>query len=227
MGLMKLYSRDTIEQDFHPRKLLDLLLEDNNFPIHRERVLFGRGDQITLESSEIDSPYVYAIENGTGALYLGEQIIDFVGEGDFIGLHHSQTFRNTHMHGKVLTGRMMVWRFLLSDVIAKIMSIQEGYLYHYNYMRMMYERYTEKIITGSDTNQQKIESMLQVIIQRFGTDIVGDYVKLPRCFTRVTMANYVGVSITTLSAVLTQLEKEERIMFQSRNILVLDNLLCR
>lgn len=224
MELMELYNRDTIEQDFHPQKLFRLLLEDSNFPIYKERVVFGRGDQILLESAQVESPYVYAVENGVGALYIGKQIIDFVGEGDFIGLHHSQEIRNTQMRGEVLTGKMMVWRFLLSDVIAKMMSIQEGYLYHYNYMRMMYERYAMKIVSGSDTNQQKIENMLQVIVERFGTDRIDNYVKLPRCFTRGVMANYVGVSNTTLSAVLTQLEKEESIIFQSRNILVLDDL---
>ncbi|EUJ18724.1 putative cyclic nucleotide-binding proteins (Crp-like) [Listeria grandensis FSL F6-0971] len=220
MELIELYNSDTIEQDFHPRKLLRLLLDTSNFPIQKERILFERGDQIFLESSQAESPYVYAIENGVGALYIGKQIIDFVGEEDFIGLHHGQVARATQMHGQVLTGRMMVWRFLLSDVIAKIMSMQEGYLYHYNYMRMMYERYALKIITSSDTNHQKVESMLQAIIERFGTDRTENYIKLPRCFTRGVMANYTGVSNTTLSAVLTQLEKEKIVTFQSRNILV-------
>ncbi|MBC1210760.1 Crp/Fnr family transcriptional regulator [Listeria booriae] len=223
MGLMELYNQDTIEQDFHPRKLLELLLADNNFSIHKERVTFGRGDEIILESVQVESPYVYAVEIGVGALYIGNQIIDFVGEGDFMGLHHSQGAQNTQMYGEVLTGKMVVWRFLLSDVIAKIMSIQEGYLYHYNYMRMMYERYALKIITSSDTNQQKVESMLQTIVKRFGTERTENHIKLPKCFTRGVIANYIGISNTTLSGVLTQLEKEKILLFKSRNILVLAN----
>ncbi|MBC1402850.1 Crp/Fnr family transcriptional regulator [Listeria booriae] len=223
MELMELYNQETIEQDFHPRKLLKLLLADNNFSIHKERVTFGKGDEIILEPVNAESPYVYAVEIGIGALYLGKQIVDFVGEGDFMGLHHSQGVQNTRMSGEVLTGKMVVWRFVLSDVIAKIMSIQEGYLYHYNYMRMMYERYALKIITNSNTNQQKVESMLQAIAERFGINRTENHIKLPKCFTRGVMASYIGISNATLSGVLTQLEKEKIVRFQSRNILVSTN----
>ncbi|MBC1435184.1 Crp/Fnr family transcriptional regulator [Listeria rocourtiae] len=225
MELMELYSSDTIEQDFHPKKLVGMLLEDSDFQIPKERVLFAKDEKIMLESDQEESPYVYAIEKGIGAIYIGGQIIDFVGKGDFIGLHHSQAILNTQMYGEVLTGKMTVWRFLLSDVIAKIMSIQEGYLYHYNYMRMIYERYATKIVVGSETNQQKVESMLQVITKRFGTEETERYVKLPRCFTRGVMANYIGVSNSTLSMILTKLEKEERISFQLRTILVLNKFI--
>ncbi|MBA3927619.1 Crp/Fnr family transcriptional regulator [Listeria rustica] len=223
MELMELYNQDTIEQDFHPKKLVSLLLDDNSFPIYKEHVSYGRGDKITLESNKVESPYMYIVESGIGAIYIGKQVIDFVGEGDFIGLYHSRAVHDTKMCGVVLTGKMMVWRLLLSDVIAKIMSIQEGYLYHYNYMRMVYERYALKIVTSSDMNQKRVENMLQVIIKRFATEQSEDYVKLPRCFTRDVMANYAGVSKTTLSGILTQLEEEEYIIFQLRNILVLND----
>ncbi|MBC6316978.1 Crp/Fnr family transcriptional regulator [Listeria grandensis] len=223
MDLMELYNRDTIEQDFHPQKLVSLLL-DNKFPLYKEQVTFERGDSVILESNREESPYVYIIESGIGALYIGNQIIDFVGEGDFIGLHHSQAISGSQMYGEALTGKMTAWRLSLSEVIAKMMSIQEGYLYHYNYMRLVYERYALKIITRNDTNQQRIESMLQVIVERFVTDRIDSYAKIPRCFTRRIMANYGGISNTTLSGVLTQLEKEGNIIFKSRDILVLNNL---
>ncbi|MBC1457139.1 Crp/Fnr family transcriptional regulator [Listeria newyorkensis] len=222
MELMELYNQETIEQDFHPQKLIALLLDDSTFPIYKERVAYGRGDQIVLESNKVESPYMYIVESGIGAIYIGKQIIDFVGEGDFIGLHHSRAVPKTKIHGVVLTGKMTVWRLSLSDVIAKIMSIQEGYLYHYNYMRTIYERYALKIVTNSDMNQKRVENMLQIIIKRFGTEQSEDYVKLPRCFTRDVMANYAGVSKTTLSGILTQLAEEEYIIFQLRNIFVLN-----
>ncbi|MBC1231599.1 Crp/Fnr family transcriptional regulator [Listeria booriae] len=222
MELMELYNQDTIGQDFHPRKLVALLLNDNTFPIYKERIVYGKGDYITLESNKVESPYMYIVESGIGAIYIGKQIIDFVGEGDFIGLHHSRAVPNMQINGVALTGKMTVWRLLLSDVIAKIMSIQEGYLYHYNYMRMTYERYALKIVTSSDMNQKRVENMLQVIVKRFGSEQSEDYVKIPRCFTRDVMANYAGVSKTTLSGILTQLEEEEYITFQLRNIFVLN-----
>ncbi|MBC6315253.1 Crp/Fnr family transcriptional regulator [Listeria grandensis] len=210
MELQELYAIDAIQEDFNPKKLLPILLNDAIFPIPKEQLIIKKSEELMLQVEATD--FVYAIEQGVSALVLNSQIIDFVSENGFIGLHHSKQLEHTDFHAVALSKELIVWKFELTDVIAKIMNIQEGYLYHYNYMRLIYDRYTQKIASMGEMNVEKVLLSLRSIALWYGTgETCNGFIKIPTCFTRKILANYMGISRTTLSTVLTSLEKEKQI----------------
>ncbi|AQY50376.1 hypothetical protein PWEIH_16078 [Listeria weihenstephanensis FSL R9-0317] len=210
MELQELYAIDAIQEDFNPKKLLPILLDDTIFSIPKEQLIIKKSEELMLQVEETD--FVYAIEHGVSALVLNSQIIDFASESGFIGLHHSKQLENTDFHAVALSKELVVWKFELTDVIAKVMNIQEGYLYHYNYMRLIYDRYTQKIASMGEMNVEKVLLSLRSVALWYGTgEVCNGFIKIPTCFTRKILANYMGISRTTLSTVLTSLEKEQLI----------------
>ncbi|MBA3926317.1 helix-turn-helix domain-containing protein [Listeria rustica] len=222
MSLTGLYSSNNIQSDFQSKKLLEILLDDQIFPIKKKHIVFGKSDKIVLtDGNNSSSIYVYAVEKGMGALILESNIIDFIGEDGFIGLHHSNFMNDSKLHAESLTGELVTWRFELQDVLAKIINMQEGYLYHYNYMRETYERYTMKLRAIGEDNDGKVAMLLYSIASWFGIEAEEkDFVELPKIFTRKVLANYMGISHTTLSTVIRELARQGEVISKSQRLLV-------
>ncbi|EUJ43591.1 hypothetical protein PRIP_12464 [Listeria riparia FSL S10-1204] len=112
---------------------------------------------------------------------------------------------------------LTVWRFKKSDVMAKIMSLQDGYLYYYNCMQERYQSYTNRIMLHEETDEQRTLIALHDIGEKFGRYIqsLNRYV-IPRTFTRTLVADYLGISRTKLSDILSKLKKEGRISLNER-----------
>ncbi|EUJ24345.1 hypothetical protein PCORN_18686 [Listeria cornellensis FSL F6-0969] len=67
-----------------------------------------------------------------------------------------------------------MWRFEKSEVMAKIMSLQEGYLYHYYCMLERYRAYEGRIILNDETDEQRLLLVLRNIGERFGDYIMSE-----------------------------------------------------
>lgn len=216
MNIAELYDVQAIERDFHIEKLLPILLADDDYPIDRKRLVLGKSD--IFESKDNIASYVFVIESGVSSMCMGNQIIDFAVSGDFIGLHGEGGTGKTRVSGRVITDELIVWRFKFHDVLAKIMNIQEGYLYLYNYMMSMYRTHLKKMMALRSDKQQRVLAFLQILAEKSGEndEPSDEFIKLPSFFTRKLLGDYIKVSPMTLNTTIKQLEEENHIIVDDR-----------
>ncbi|WP_088815959.1 MULTISPECIES: Crp/Fnr family transcriptional regulator [Listeria] len=212
-----LYDEKAVTEDFSQAKLLDLLLNDNIYPIKRKKMLIKKNELNYL--IENDDELVFALETGVAAVYNMNIIIDFVGPEEFIGLHENSLSGVNDTFFQSISNDMQVWKFSKSDVLGKVISTQEGYLYHYNYLKSILNRYLKKIISQNLTNATKTLQLIQFLTNRFGEEL-GEDIAIPKIFTRRVMANYLGISQTTLSTILAELQERKIIRIKGNHILL-------
>lgn len=217
MTINKLYNIEAIKRDFSLGKLLSILLDDEVYPIRKQKLVFEKSEMFYMENEE-DS-YVFAIEKGISSVFIGNQLVNFVGAGEFIGLHCEGSTDETRFSGSVISDEVVVWRFHFHDVLAKIMNIQEGYLYHYNYMISIYPIYLNKILAMGADVEERVFGFLEIIAGKFG-EIDGPFVKIPSFFTRKLLSDYINVSRMTLNTTIKRLEEKELIKLDDRLICV-------
>lgn len=219
MVLNDLYSREIIETEFNKEKLYSLLLNNDFFEVKKQEIVLKKNDNITLRSGKVD--YVYYISQGIAFTSIGDQIMDFCGQGEFVGLVDNSSVKESEFYLNPLT-ELTVWRFKKSDVMAKIMSLQDGYLYYYNCMQERYQSYTNRIMLHEETDEQRTLIALHDIGEKFGRYIqsLNRYV-IPRTFTRTLVADYLGISRTKLSDILSKLKKEGRISLNERRQIII------
>ncbi|MBC1212283.1 Crp/Fnr family transcriptional regulator [Listeria booriae] len=201
MSLKDLYSQDTIKREFNSKQLYSLLTNDDFFEIKQQTLMFSKNDKIPLR--DYSKHYVYYILEGITCISIEEQIIDFRGIGEFVGLVDSTSVYGNEFYLKPLMD-VTVQRFEKSEVMAKIMSIQDGYLYHYNCMLDCYDNYTNRIMLHEETDERRTLTTLIYIGENFGVKYENVHV-IPRVFTRKLMAAYLGISRTKLSDILSRL----------------------
>ncbi|EUJ24349.1 Crp/Fnr family transcriptional regulator [Listeria cornellensis] len=172
-----------------------------------------------MKKGNID--YVYYISQGVASASIGEQIIDFRGQADFFGLVDSNSIQGARFYLNPLV-KLTMWRFEKSEVMAKIMSLQDGYLYHYNCMLDRYRSYEGRIILNDETDEQRTLIVLGNIGRRFGTyKVEKDAFVIPGFFTRRLIASYLGISRTKLSDLLLRLKYKELVTLdEKRQILI-------
>ncbi|EUJ25644.1 Crp/Fnr family transcriptional regulator [Listeria cornellensis] len=157
----------------------------------RKIILIWRKERLNLKTKEdSSSKIVYMVESGVAAIMYDADIIDFVSEGDFIGLQ----YRWEKACAEALTEKLVVWQFERDDIFFEMEQIQEGYLYFYNFMRTSFERYIQKIVASTKPNSERVTLLLSCISRWFGEETEDGYYKIPKYFTRRILANYTGIS---------------------------------
>lgn len=201
MSLKELYSQETIKREFRAEKLFSLLMNNDFLGIQAQLMAVKKNEKMIFQEDDVD--YVYYIREGIACIHIEEQIIDFRGAGEFAGLVDSTPMNRNAFHLTPLVD-LVVWRFEKNEVIAKIMSTQDGYLFHYNSMIDCYHIYTNRIMLNEESAEERTLVTLQYIGTKFG-EKNGDYFVIPIAFTRKLLAAYLGISRTKLSDILKKL----------------------
>lgn len=221
LGQNNLYSREMIKQEFNQPKLFKLLVENTFFHIEKINMTFKKNTTIPLYQD--DTEYVYYICDGIASVSITDEVFEFKGPSEFIGLSDSMINTNNEDFKVTTITETIIWRFLKSDVIAKIMSTQEGYLFHYLSMLDQYSLFTKKLMTMKKTHKERVFIALQEVGKKFGTPTNrSDYVKIPPVFTRNLIAQYVGIGLTKLSDSLLALQEEDLIQMTSKREIILE-----
>lgn len=219
MILNDLYSRESIETEFNKEKLYSLLLNNDFFEVKKQEILLQKDGNVTLRNGKVD--YVYYISQGIAFTSIGEQIIDFCGQGEFVGLVDNSSVKGSDFYLNPLT-ELTVWRFKKSDVMTKVMSLQDGYLYYYNCMQERYQSYTNRIMLHEETDEKRTLIALHDIGEKFGRYNASlNMCVIPKAFTRKLVAAYLGISRTKLSDILSKLKKEGMISLNERRQIVI------
>lgn len=221
LGQNNLYSRKMIKREFNQPKLFKLLIEDTFFNIEKINMSFKKNTTIPLYQD--DTEYVYYICNGIASVSIADEVFEFKGPYEFIGLSDSMINTNSEDFKITTIAETIIWRFIKSDVIAKIMSTQEGYLFHYLSMLDQYSFFTKKLMTMKKTHKERVFIALQELGEKFGSLVNhGNYVKIPPVFTRNLIAQYVGIGLTKLSDSLLTLQEESLIQVTSKREIILE-----
>ncbi|KMT62196.1 Crp/Fnr family transcriptional regulator [Paenilisteria newyorkensis] len=214
-----LYSLKMMKQEFTQPKLFSLLAETTFYNIEKDSIKIKKNTMIDLHQDNIE--YVYYICDGIASVSIADEVFEFKGPSEFIGLSDSMINANCDDFKVKTITEITVWRFIKSEVIAKIMSTQEGYLYHYMSMLDQYSLFTKKLMTMKKTHKERVFIALQELAKKFGTP-ENDVIKIPPVFTRNIIAQYVGIGLSKLSDSLLKLQEESLITVTSKREIILE-----
>ncbi|MBC2180374.1 Crp/Fnr family transcriptional regulator [Listeria booriae] len=214
-----LYSLKMMKQEFNQPKLFELLAEETFYNIEKNNIKIKKNSIIELCQDNIE--YVYYICDGIASISIADEVFEFKGPYEFIGLSDSAIDTSYEDFQVKTITEMTVWRFTKSEVIAKIMSTQEGYLYHYMSMLDQYSLFTKKLMTMKKTHKERVFIALQELAKKFGTPY-NNAVKIPSVFTRNIIAEYVGIGLSKLSDSLLKLQAESLITVTSKREIMLE-----
>lgn len=214
-----LYSLKMMKQEFTQPKLFSLLAETTFYNIEKDSIKIKKNTMIDLHQDNIE--YVYYICDGIASVSIADEVFEFKGSSEFIGLSDSMINANCDDFKVKTITEITVWRFIKSEVIAKIMSTQEGYLYHYMSMLDQYSLFTKKLMTMKKTHKERVFIALQELAKKFGTP-ENDAIKIPPVFTRNIIAQYVGIGLSKLSDSLLKLQEESLITVTSKREIILE-----
>lgn len=208
-----------MKQEFTQPKLFSLLAETTFYNIEKDSIKIKKNTMIDLHQDNIE--YVYYICDGIASVSIADEVFEFKGPSEFIGLSDSMINANCDDFKVKTITEITVWRFIKSEVIAKIMSTQEGYLYHYMSMLDQYSLFTKKLMTMKKTHKERVFIALQELAKKFGMP-ENDIIKIPPVFTRNIIAQYVGIGLSKLSDSLLKLQEESLITVTSKREIILE-----
>ncbi|CAM4086175.1 Crp/Fnr family transcriptional regulator [Listeria booriae] len=207
-------STNTLDTKIQVSKFLTSLLDST---ISRERLTLKKNDKIELTSTN-NTPYIFVIVSGvTGIFSTTNVAIDFAGEGDLLdyNVYSSQLF------GKALTDEVTIWRFEQAEVFNMIAQNQDIQIQHYHMLQAIQRRLEQKQKAASLDTKEMIASLIHTLASRFNPNFDNQsMIELPRYFTRKMIANYAGVSLSTLTTHLQRLAEEDRVLFNTRVLLI-------
>ncbi|MBC1920069.1 Crp/Fnr family transcriptional regulator [Listeria booriae] len=207
-------STNTLDTKIQVSKFLTSLLDST---ISRERLTLKKNDKIELTSTN-NTPYIFVIVSGvTGIFSTTNVAIDFAGEGDLLdyNVYSSQLF------GKALTDEVTIWRFEQAEVFNMIAQNQDIQIQHYHMLQAIQHRLEKKQKAASLDTKEMIASLIHTLASRFNPNFDNQsMIELPRYFTRKMIANYAGVSLSTLTTHLQRLAEEDRVLFNTRVLLI-------
>ncbi|MBC2306267.1 Crp/Fnr family transcriptional regulator [Listeria booriae] len=205
---------NTLDTKIQVSKFLTSLLDST---ISRERLTLKKNDKIELTSTN-NTPYIFVIVSGvTGIFSTTNVAIDFAGEGDLLdyNVYSSQLF------GKALTDEVTIWRFEQAEVFNMIAQNQDIQIQHYHMLQTIQRRLEKKQMQATLDTKEMVAAFIHTLASRFNptADDQG-MIELPRYFTRKMIANYAGVSLSTLTTHLQRLAEEDRVLFNTRVLLI-------
>ncbi|EUJ46787.1 Crp/Fnr family transcriptional regulator [Listeria riparia] len=207
-------STNTLDTKIQAGKFLTLLLDS---AISRERLALKKNDKIELTSGN-KTPYIFVIVSGvTGIFSKTNVVIDFAGEGDLLdyNIYSSQLF------GKALTDEVTIWRFEQAEVLNAIAQNKDIQVQHYHMLQTMQHRLEKKQMQATLDTKEMIAAFIHTLASRYNPNADDQgMIELPRYFTRKMIANYAGVSLSTLTTHLHQLAEEDRVLFNTRVLLI-------
>ncbi|EUJ48368.1 Crp/Fnr family transcriptional regulator [Listeria rocourtiae] len=194
------------------------MLDDEISPIKSEKQTFNKGQKLLLEDIDKTVNYVFGISEGIVAMNSDTVTIDFLGVNQFLGLYMNDEL---NLHGEILSKTAVIWKFELTDVLAKVTSHKKGLLLYNKHVMDIQKNVTQKSNVMKLNNSNKVLLSLRTIASRFGEELDShDVVRIPAYFTRKVLSNYTNIKATTLTNVLNKLYSKDKILYGRRVILV-------
>jgi CRP/FNR family transcriptional regulator len=169
--------------------------------VQSDHVIFHEGD---------DADSVYEIVKGMVKLYKllpdgRRQITGFVSAGDLMGLAHEDSFIHTsEAVTEVVLFRIPKTRFdrFIDEVPGLARSLLRAA------QDELHFAHDQLLLLGRKTAIERISSFLLRMAERFGEELEGPWTTIPVPMRRCDIADYLGLTIETVSRGLSRLKKE-------------------
>lgn len=217
-----LYNQRYIEKQFSEEKFQFFLEEDTIFPLEGRRKKYRKGDMLVAEEDEVDD--ILFIESGyLMAMKDEENIIDFLGPQDIIGLSNLLLGSPSDYVYQVISNELTVLTYSKADVIDKVMNTQEGYFYHYVHMQNQVTRMMEKEALLRLPSDIRISLTLLHFGNKFGERMqdTPDTICFPKQISKGMLAQYTNLNPNTVTNILQKLQAEE-ILFSTKRMIYFD-----
>ncbi|MBC1561233.1 Crp/Fnr family transcriptional regulator [Listeria booriae] len=219
----QLYNVDTLDQDFSTEKFLQVLLDDSYYPIEHKYKTYNKNEKIYFPDKQKNDSNIFIIEDGVGGFYSNKELISFVGKGEVAGLHNLATREGEAQeeYVKVLTETITLWEFSKSDILGKIINIQDGYLYHYLTMKKILDQMLSRYLMEHKASEERVMYYLHDIASRYGEHHIDtNYLKIPSFLSQNSIINYIGVSNKTFYKILKKLCSDEIVLINEEGMFV-------
>ncbi|KGL46399.1 Crp/Fnr family transcriptional regulator [Listeria sp. SHR_NRA_18] len=214
-----LYNQRYIEKQFSEEKFQFFLEEDTIFPVEGRRKKYRKGDMLLVEDDEVDD--ILFIESGyLMAMKDEENIIDFLGPQDIIGLSNLLLGSPSDYVYQVISNELTALTYAKADVIDKVMNTQEGYFYHYVHMQNQVARMMEKEELLRLPSEERISRAILKLGEKFGQSTQGDpdTICFPTQISKGMLAQYTNLNPNTVTNILQKLQAEEILISTKRMI---------
>ncbi|MBC2177756.1 Crp/Fnr family transcriptional regulator [Listeria booriae] len=204
MLFKELYDKDEVDGKFGNPQLLHVLQDNDGYPIVRKKITL-RPKEILLPEDTVHE-YVYLVESGILGAWKGAHLVHFIGKRTFIGMDNILGNEVSYLTVTALE-TSVVWRFSKTDVLWKVMHMQEGLFFLYTDLKGMNEHWMHRCaLQFTDAKEQIVSNILE-LGRTYGKETMNQII-LPKVFTKKIISNYLNLTSTTVYYVCKQLIKE-------------------
>lgn len=197
VAMDSLYGKNTIKNLFGNEKLADLILDHHNVKI-KPQVMNVPRKKIVIEENTVHE-FFYFIKEGIFILKKGNQIVDLIGPTSVIGLYDLFVGEKASLSVISLTPAVLV-KIGKEELLAKIFSIQEGAIFHINYMHSaLNSLISHRNLLGLPLKKRLLKVMEKLAIN-FGSEDQ-EYYYLPKEMTTRIVANYCNCNVNTITKI--------------------------
>ncbi|MBC1501312.1 Crp/Fnr family transcriptional regulator [Listeria weihenstephanensis] len=200
----ELYNKDVVDGKFGNSQLLHVLQDNDGYPIARKKMALGQKDNLFHEDTVHE--YVYLVESGILGAWKGAHLVHFIGKGAFIGMEHILGNEVSYLTVTALE-KAVVWRFLKTDVLWKVMHRQEGLFFLYTDLKGMNDHWMHRCAIQFLDAKEQIIANIEELGRLYGKETPQQII-LPKVFTKRLLANYLNLTGTTVYYVCKQLIQE-------------------
>ncbi|KGL45583.1 hypothetical protein BMT55_12820 [Listeria newyorkensis] len=204
-SIIDLYDKKEIAELYNEQSLLNQLLQ--NPDIQKKKILI-KNKKIMI--SEEKKNKVYFILDGMIQANDKEKILYFRGKNHFIGLE-TMLFNGKTPLTMYSLGDGEVMEFEKLEIIQYIMSQQEGWFYLYMINQDLIELLMRNYKAFLLRPYQRCKLVLLDLAHEYD-DKKQDYLVLPKQFTFLHLAEYLGISVVTIRRIFEKLMDEQFII---------------
>ncbi|MBC1473837.1 Crp/Fnr family transcriptional regulator [Listeria grandensis] len=215
---IELYNRDTIEDKFGSKYLLDLLKDDPTYRVPYTKTVLPKDTMLCSEFTPNDN--IYFLESGVVAYEYKEQIISFSSQGDIIGMDDIFSLRQNKDSVRTISSAT-VYIFPKQDVMKNLLRMQEGWLFLYLNNHNHNILIAHKYILMRQVGKLRLKKILRDFADKYGYKD-GKNTKIPGYFTRKDLANYANLSTNSMSQICKHLEEEGFCSIKAKQFILLD-----
>ncbi|MBC2159880.1 Crp/Fnr family transcriptional regulator [Listeria booriae] len=206
--LMQLYDNEVLKDNFSSVNLLEMISSVE----HHEMVIKGK------QEVSSDGEYVYYICQGKVLTERAGTILAISGEGEFVGL--DALLREEYVKDTFVgLEKGFVLKFRSEEVLLKLLSLQEGWVYLLAQEKLRNENLVRNNIYIHQSGKEKLKYVLSYLAEQFGTWTEKGIV-IPRCFNKTIIANYANITLTSLRRIMRVLVIEDWLEMENYTLII-------
>ncbi|AQY49732.1 cAMP-binding domain-containing protein [Listeria weihenstephanensis FSL R9-0317] len=210
---MDLYGKETVKKNFSYSEFLKILLA-SGVPFVKQEI---PNHQILLIENEPNKD-VYFVEDGVILLNSNRNVVRIVGSKQIIGLN-GDALVDESFYTATAISKVTAYIFSKKEVLQTLMSMQEGWLYIYLNNQENEKIMNRRYVLMRQNGEERLRDALNELAENYGIS-KGDYIYIPKIFTRKIIASYTNLSVKSLARIMKVLIEEGFLVYDSKQLLL-------